>query len=244
MVSLRFLLSASLSAFLVPLGACSSDPAASDHSAPTQAETGGSGGANQRETQGSTTAHAGAAGKRGVNAAGAVNAAGGEGGSDDLDSDKAGAAGENEATRPPCDLNGNCDSSCQNTPVTCGVQSGSECEYWGFVGATAQVTCGQRTVIGVACCGQCECVPVEIYFDGVTCWQGIPQCNNALAYPHSTTTPNPSFTPPAGLQGSYTLGPAGGGASASGGASSASAGASVQDAAGAAGAAAASDGGP
>ncbi len=252
MASLRFLLSAPACAIVALLGACSSDPTGSDHSAPTQTETGetsGAGGTNQRETLGSTGAYAGAAGKRGGNA---PSSNGGDGNGDrdgGFDTANAGSAGDNEAAPPPpCDLMGNCDSSCENTPVTCGIQAGNECEYRGFVGATAQLTCGQHAVIGIACCGACDCVPVEVYFDGVSCWQGIPQCNGQLLYPHSTTSPNPSFTMPTDLQGSYTLGTAGGagGASAGGGGGSGSGeptpSAGASDAAGAAGAAAASDG--
>jgi hypothetical protein len=86
--------------------------------------------------------------------------------------------------------------------VTCGIESnGFACEFEGFLGATADVSCAERVVIGTACCGSCGCVPVEIYFDGTRCWQGMPLCqlpgfNGRLFKPHRTTEPNPSFTPP------------------------------------------------
>jgi hypothetical protein len=124
-----------------------------------------------------------------------------------------GAAGE-RAQPPPCDLNGNCSSQGDGATVTCGVVPGNECEFAGFVGATAQVAWGQAAVIGLACCGQCECVPVEVYFDGVQCWQGLPQCaNNKFITPHPTTTPNPSFTPNKDAYGSFYLGSGGFGGS-------------------------------
>ncbi|MEI9953811.1 MAG: hypothetical protein WDO74_33755 [Pseudomonadota bacterium] len=99
-------------------------------------------------------------------------------------------------------MNGSCSSKCEDTTVTCGVVStGIACEFEGFTGATAEVACGQRTVIGTACCGGCGCVPVEVYFDGAHCWQGIPKCTmpsftDRLWDPHATSTPNTSFVPP------------------------------------------------
>ena len=124
-----------------------------------------------------------------------------------------GAAGEGGAagkvTPPPCDLEGSCTSNGENAQVTCGVESWHECEFIAFAGATAQVGWGQRAVVGTACCGQCECVPVEVYYDGAHCWQGIPQCNGELVNPHQTTTPNPSFTVNPDLLGTYYVGSGG-----------------------------------
>jgi hypothetical protein len=53
------------------------------------------------------------------------------------------------------------------------------CEVEGFAGASAEVGCGQRAIIGTACCGECGCVPVEVFFDGKNCWQGVPTCTVA-----------------------------------------------------------------
>jgi hypothetical protein len=140
--------------------------------------------------------------------------------------DDAGAGNDADATSdsaetPPasgdgvhesCEVNGSCTSKCEDKPsVTCGIEStGFACEFEGFVGATAQVACGQHVVIGMACCGGCGCVPVEVFFDGTRCWQGAPQCElpqftNQFLDPHATTKPNPSFTPPS----SYFLGTGG-----------------------------------
>ncbi len=115
-------------------------------------------------------------------------------------------------------------TNCKNTPVTCGVESsGAACEFEGFNGATTQVTCGQQVVIGTACCGGCGCIPVEVYFDGTYCWQGLPKCMlpefaDQVFHPHATTTPNPSFMPPSSFYlGSGGIGGSAGASSTSGG---------------------------
>ena len=139
-----------------------------------------------------------------------------------------GSAGAGAVGDPaPCDLNGNCTLQCQST-VTCGIEwPGFACELQGFTGATAEVSCGQRVVIGTACCGGCGCVPVEVYFDGVQCWEGMPECTlpqftDQLLDPHAPTIPNPSFTVPSTLAGSFYLGSGGfGGGGGAGGGSSA-----------------------
>ena len=140
-----------------------------------------------------------------------------------------GQAGEPPA---PCDLEGHCDPKSPAQQVTCGVVAGDACEFAGFIGATADVSLGQRAVIGTACCGACECVPVEVYFDGKQCWQGLSGCIAQLLNPHPTTAPNPAFSPPPPSDsGSFYLGSAGsagetaggsaGGAGGAGGASGA-----------------------
>ena len=98
--------------------------------------------------------------------------------------ESAGAHLENASPDPPpalipdhCDLDGGCVSKCTNQTVSCAVEPlPTFCEFDGFTGASAPVTCGQRVVIGTVCCGACGCVPVEVFFDGTSCWQGIPQC--------------------------------------------------------------------
>ena len=143
----------------------------------------------------------------------------------------AGAAVELEPAPPPpppptsCDLNGSCvSSSCEDSKLSCGVIStGAFCEFEGFSGATAPTACNQRAVIGTACCGACGCVPVEVYFDGTYCWQGMPQCkednlSNRMFYAHLPTTPNASFTLRDDASGSFFLGAGGFAGSGAGGA--------------------------
>jgi len=197
------------------LGACTiktdySDSASTD----TEIESGGTESGGQSPVNTSTAGRPGA--KPSATGGKSSDESGGSSGMA-IGSDAAGvggAAGDDSAPPPPCDLNGNCQSNGDGATGTCGVVSGNECEFAGFVGATAQVAWGQAAVIGLACCGQCECVPVEVYFDGVQCWQGIPQCaNSRFVLPHATTTPNPSFTPNTSAYGSFHLGSGGFGGS-------------------------------
>jgi len=216
-MAVRFLRAAAL---VCSLGACTIEPEGSRDSASTHTEIENGGSTNIEQPP--TSARAGSAGRAGSkpNAKGGGSSvdnsgSGGRGG----DADTAGiggAGGEGGAPPPPCDLNGNCSSDGDGATVTCGVVPGNECEFTGFVGATAQLAWGKSQVIGLACCGQCECVPVEVYFDGAQCWQGIPQCaENRFITPHAATTPNPSFTPNTYAHGSFYLGSGGFGGSAS-----------------------------
>jgi hypothetical protein len=216
-----------LPAALLLLGACAIDPGNSDgpesSSNPANASSPESakGGATA-----SNPAKGGAAGSNGETsgavAKGGAAANSGVGRTDTQPDAIAGSAGEaldptavgstgGQAGEPraPCDLEGHCDPKIVDEQFTCGVVSGNECEFAGFVGATAQVSPGQRVVIGTACCGACECVPVEVYFDGDRCWQGMSRCSAALVNPHPTTTPNPAFTPSTEAYGSFYLGSAG-----------------------------------
>jgi hypothetical protein len=230
MPSLRFLLVAP--AFLCVLAACTFKPGNSDNPASAQSGTGenaGAGGVAQHNVAGAKNgSHAGAAGRTGVTHD--PKSSGGSAGA--LASDSAGAGsttdpspeGDAGQPPPPCDLQGNCSTKCEDSAATCGVVSGNECEFQGFVGATAQVSCGKPSVVGTACCGACDCVPVEVYFDGTQCWQGTPQCKGRdpsqppFMQPHPTTTPNPSFTPPSTVFGSFYPGNGGeGGNEAAGG---------------------------
>jgi len=127
---------------------------------------------------------------------------------------QAGALDEPAPPPPPpsCELEQTCSASCERTKVHCGVEfTGFSCEFEGFQGATAEVSCGQRAVVGTACCGGCGCTPVEVYFDGTYCWQGMPQCEleqfkDRVFLAHLPTTPNTTFTPPSDLPGSFYLG--------------------------------------
>jgi hypothetical protein len=137
--------------------------------------------------------------------------AGGAGGDADSDS------GVDQAHQQ-CTFGETCVSKCTDTAVSCGIESlGFACEFDGFVGASTSLTCGERAVIGTACCGGCGCVPVEVYFDGKHCWEGVPQCamdqfSNKMFDPHDPTPPDaPPFTPPTNVPGTFTLGVGGAG---------------------------------
>jgi len=218
MASLRFLIS---SAFVCSLAACSVDPGGSTSPTSTPPDAGDKSGVagSNSATQSGKAGHP--ASTRGGDQSPRMPVQG-----PDADDEGAGTPGEGKmAASPPttedmpppesCDLNGTCVSKCEDTTVTCGIEShGLACELEGFTGATAQVSCGQRVVIGTACCGECGCVPVEVYFDGSYCWQGVPECKvdalaNRMFFPHQTTTPNPSFTPPDMGPGSFYLGSGG-----------------------------------
>jgi len=215
MASLRFLLIGATA--LAGVYACGSSPESLSDSVSARPGTSGSGGALPagQNGLGGSKSHAlsdagGQAGaKRSVDAA--TESAG------DAAVDSGGSGPTAEAKPPPksCDLNETCTSNCEDRAVTCGIDpAGFACEFQGFQGATAEVSCGQRVVIGTACCGGCDCVPVEVYFDGSYCWQGVPQCKlgeftNQMFFPHLTTTPNASFTPPRGVPGSFYLGSGG-----------------------------------
>jgi hypothetical protein len=112
-----------------------------------------------------------------------------------------------------CTIGETCGSKCMATIVSCSIESlGFACEFDGFVGASTSLTCGERAVIGTACCGGCGCVPVEVYFDGKHCWEGVPQCtleqfSNEMFDPHGPTPPDaPPFTPPINVPGTFTFG--------------------------------------
>ena len=177
-----------------------------------------------RTVDDTTSGRAGEAGEAAISGR-AVNEDGSAGAAE------AGSAGEGPSSDsvPPsgvdqqhtqCDLHGSCVSKGEDKPVTCGVEAlGFACEFDGFVGATTQVSSGKRAVVGTACCGGCGCVPVEVYFDGSHCWEGIPQCTlpqftDQLFDPHGTTQPNPSFTPPTTIPGDFYMGSGGIGGSA------------------------------
>lgn len=213
----RFLPSASALALIV--AACSGSPENSPDSDSTHTEIETAGSAGSVRTK--DGARAGAAGRTSTKPGSGSGSNGGNNSAEPDGSDAGpeaagmgGAAGEAGEPPPPCDLDGNCDSDGDGAKVTCGVEPWFECEFNGFVGATAQVGWGQRAVIGTACCGACECVPVEVYFDGKQCWQGIPQCTGNMVKPHETTTPNPSFTVPTDVYGTFYVGTGGFGGSA------------------------------
>ena len=115
--------------------------------------------------------------------------------------------------RDHCVLDDTCVSKCTVPSATCGIEAyGGYCEFAGFEGASTQVACGERKVIGTACCGGCGCVPVEVFFDGEQCWEGAPQCAypifaSLMFSPHPPTPANaPPFTPSTDVPGTFYLG--------------------------------------
>jgi hypothetical protein len=117
---------------------------------------------------------------------------------------------------PPndCDIDGGCVSHCTDQSVICAVVSRDAlCELEGFAGASAEVGCGQRAIIGTACCGECGCVSVEVFFDGKDCWQGVPTCTVAewtdqFLDPHAPGAADGGWISAAnnGVQGRFYLG--------------------------------------
>lgn len=213
MASLRFLMPALLLAV-----ACSS------RNADSNPEPAAQGGASAVGPQGAASAHSDtqkkSATKSGAGGSADKSSPANEERANSTDDGVAGAEASVEPPPPPappesCELGGSCLTDCEDRSVTCGVQAtGLFCEFEGLSGATVEVTCNQRAVIGLACCGGCGCVPVEVYFDGTYCWQGVPQCagqglENRMLVPHEPTTPNPSFTVPPDIPGSYSLGSGG-----------------------------------
>jgi hypothetical protein len=126
-------------------------------------------------------------------------------------------AGASADPAPPddCAIDGGCVSKCTGQPsAICSVVSRDLlCELEGFSGASAEVACGQQVVIGTACCGGCGCVPVEVFFDGENCWEGVPSCAEPqwagqLLKPHAPGAVDGGWTSAAdnGVQGEFYLG--------------------------------------
>jgi len=116
----------------------------------------------------------------------------GEAGGGNEAGDASGAAGTGDAgtnntptsTTPlECDLDGGCASNCTGETVSCEVESfASACEFELFHDTPATVTCGRTATVGIANCGACGSVAVEVYYDGSHCWQGIPDCQGPLSF--------------------------------------------------------------
>jgi hypothetical protein len=97
---------------------------------------------------------------------------GGDGASDD------GTSPDGTSTDCHADIeSGSCSATCADAGVTCAVEyTPYSCELAQFADASATVACGQTATVGMACCGECGCVAVEVYYDGTQCWDGVPDC--------------------------------------------------------------------
>jgi hypothetical protein len=101
---------------------------------------------------------------------------------DDTTSDDASSDGaSSDGASPECGTEGGPDAcvvTCTDAGVTCMVEDpGFTCEFLEFAGWSATVACGQAAAVGIACCGGCGCVAVDVYYDGRQCWEGIPGCS-------------------------------------------------------------------
>jgi hypothetical protein len=96
----------------------------------------------------------------------------------DASADDAGTDGLGPDGTGECNLDGGCKASCTaDAGVTCTIApSNFACELEQYADASADVSCGGTTTLGMACCGGCGCVAVEVYYDGRRCWQGMPDC--------------------------------------------------------------------
>jgi hypothetical protein len=75
-------------------------------------------------------------------------------------------------------IDGGCASKCTGEIVRCGVESYDNlCEFELFHDTPVTVTCGQTATAGIASCGGCGTVAVEVYYDGSFCWEGVPDCS-------------------------------------------------------------------
>jgi hypothetical protein len=144
---------------------------------------GGSGGSS---AAGQPDAGSGEAGQAGAgNEAG--DAASGAAGSGDAGSSNAAA----NAATSECDVDGGCASTCTGETVSCGVEPFDNfCEFNLFLDTPVTVTCGQTAIAGIADCGGCGKVAVEVFYDGSRCWEGIPDCplpgfSGELVSPHA-----------------------------------------------------------
>ena len=211
MLSLRLLTGAVFAGVL----ACACSAAdLSTHGLTSQPATGGKAETGESPNLGGAKSHGqpSAGGKPGTGSSPDEEDAGAAGAS-------AGQAGAIESAPPPpppsCELDRTCTIEGEATVVHCAVDYvGFTCEFEGFKGATAEISGGRRAVIGTACCGGCGCTPVEVYFDGTYCWQGIPQCelpqfSDQVFSPHLPTDPNPTFKPPTNVPGTFYLGTGG-----------------------------------
>ena len=89
------------------------------------------------------------------------------------------------------DVDGGCASKCTGETVSCAVESyDTLCEFELFRGTPVTVACGQTATAGIANCGGCGSVAVEVYYDGSLCWEGVPDCplpelSGKLISPHA-----------------------------------------------------------
>jgi hypothetical protein len=103
------------------------------------------------------------------------------------DAGSAGRGSDEGALPKECDIDGGCNAVCHGQEADCTVvTSGFACELDAVAGSTAHVACGQTATAGMANCGGCGPVTVQVYFDGAHCWEGIPACFGGEFYlPHA-----------------------------------------------------------
>ncbi|MEO6599361.1 MAG: hypothetical protein ABIQ16_05775 [Polyangiaceae bacterium] len=168
--------------------------------------TGADGGGSSQEAGGapSVSGHGGSGGTAGKGGhppkAGGDAGEGGSGGDNEgsvagesgSPSADAGSGGATETT--PSEISadagaGPVPTRCAAKQATCAVLSEPACEFMAFADQTKTLSCGEIATVGMAQCGACGPATVELYFDGRTCWQGIPDCALAdfagkFVYPH------------------------------------------------------------
>jgi hypothetical protein len=139
------------------------------------------GGAPGSSAAGHTAVGSGEAGQAGQ--AGGGNEAG-DTASAAAGSGDAGASNAPARTPPTeCDVDGGCASNCAGETVSCGVESfANYCEFELFHDTPATVTCGQTATVGIANCGLCGSVAVQVFYDGSHCWQGVPDCQGSVSF--------------------------------------------------------------
>jgi hypothetical protein len=88
-----------------------------------------------------------------------------------------GAGGAGGELPTDCNVNEGCEARCREPTRTCSVVDiGIACEFKKYAGTSLKLTCGELTSVGEVNCGACGPVDFKIYFDGQSCWQGIPDC--------------------------------------------------------------------
>lgn len=104
--------------------------------------------------------------------AGEAPSAAGQGGAETR-----GGGGEGGALPTDCNVNDGCEAKCRQPTRTCSVVDlGIACEFSKYAGTSLELTCGELTSVGEVNCGACGPVDFKVYFDGQSCWEGIPDC--------------------------------------------------------------------
>jgi hypothetical protein len=111
--------------------------------------------------------------------------AAGQGGQALIAGGGAGAGGEETAASgaggaplaSECSISDGCEARCQQATGTCQlIDMPFACEFDEYAGNSRELACGELVTVGPVECGGCGPVDVKIYFDGRSCWQGLPDC--------------------------------------------------------------------